>query len=410
MWPWIKRWRDWAMHELWPSHRSGTKPQALKYCYEKAGLVVEGQPIPWNADAVLIEGWVRLPAGVQRSKSDFMLRLVGQVGEYPAADFRKHQQSDRWQLSFRLGVPAQPVTAEILQRHRPLGQVSLPILTEKEFCRHLSVQMPTLYVRYKEQTVPCQAYVSTQCQGLVATALLVSPTNLVPLLDLGLRLELEDGKEGVVQELPVTLSRAQLLANQALISVVPRKPRRIGSWVVNWRLGQTLLASQPLRAVSRQQFLRSVHVAQARFLVTTAAGAVRLENDLSAQEPLRRVGPCFLVGSREPGLAGLCSLQVRAQVAGAVRPPLLQEQEVLITDAFAPFAPGTLDAADLPQLSSFELRQGGTVLSALLLAPVPPATFTTEGGFKQAQGDFHWTAAAEDQFKDCLGRLLKGQG
>jgi hypothetical protein len=40
MWPWIKRWRDWAMHDLWPLHRSGPQPQALHYSYEQAGLFV----------------------------------------------------------------------------------------------------------------------------------------------------------------------------------------------------------------------------------------------------------------------------------------------------------------------------------------------------------------------------------
>ena len=29
MWPWIKRWRDWAMHDLWNMTRSGPQPQAV---------------------------------------------------------------------------------------------------------------------------------------------------------------------------------------------------------------------------------------------------------------------------------------------------------------------------------------------------------------------------------------------
>ena len=55
MWPWIKRWRDWAMHDLWPLYRIGPQPQALHYSYEKAGLTLHDQPIPWNAEAVLVE-------------------------------------------------------------------------------------------------------------------------------------------------------------------------------------------------------------------------------------------------------------------------------------------------------------------------------------------------------------------
>ena len=61
MWPWIKLWRDWAMHDLWPLYRIGPQPQALHFSYEKAGLIVHDQPIPWNAEAVLVEATLRLP-------------------------------------------------------------------------------------------------------------------------------------------------------------------------------------------------------------------------------------------------------------------------------------------------------------------------------------------------------------
>ena len=77
MWPWIKRWRDWAMHDLWPLHRIGPQPQAMHYSYEKAGLTVDNQPIPWNADAVLVECLLRLSAA-GRKKTDFTLHLPDQ--------------------------------------------------------------------------------------------------------------------------------------------------------------------------------------------------------------------------------------------------------------------------------------------------------------------------------------------
>src|SRR5437764_1400673 len=78
MWPWIKRWRDWAMHDLWPLYRIGPQPQALHFSYEKAGLTLHDQPIPWNAEAVLVEAMVRLPGNTTRRKSDFQLRIPGQ--------------------------------------------------------------------------------------------------------------------------------------------------------------------------------------------------------------------------------------------------------------------------------------------------------------------------------------------
>ena len=141
----------------------------------------------------------------------------------------------------------------------------------------------------------------------------------------------------------------------------------------------------------------------------TAKGDVTLARQLVSTEGTARVGPCFLVSSREQGMAGLCPLQVRAQVAGAVQPPLLVEQDVLITDGPSPFAPGTLDVADLAQVSGFELRLKGRSLGALPLAPAPTAAFTSEGSFKAA-GEFLWSPAAEDQLNERLARLLDGRG
>ena len=52
--PWIKRWRDWAMNDP-PAHPSSAQAQSMHYSYEKAGLVIENQPIPWNAETVIME-------------------------------------------------------------------------------------------------------------------------------------------------------------------------------------------------------------------------------------------------------------------------------------------------------------------------------------------------------------------
>src|SRR5437016_3091742 len=126
MWPWIKRWRDWAMHDLWPMHRIGPQPQALHYSYEKAGLTLNDQPIPWNAEAVLVEALVRLPAAA-RQKSDFQLRLPGPVC-IPVEQLRREDGTERHHLFFRFAPPAQTVAAEVLWRTCPLGQLTLPVL------------------------------------------------------------------------------------------------------------------------------------------------------------------------------------------------------------------------------------------------------------------------------------------
>ena len=94
MWPSIKRWHDWAMDNLWPLYRTGPQPQALHYSYEKAGLVLHDQPIPWNAEAVLVEAQLRLPSAAGRRKADFQLRVPGHE-PVPAARCRRPGRSAR---------------------------------------------------------------------------------------------------------------------------------------------------------------------------------------------------------------------------------------------------------------------------------------------------------------------------
>ena len=67
--------------------------------------------------------------------------------------------------------------------------------------------------------------------------------------------------------------------------------------------------------------------------------------------------------------------------------------------------PGTLDAGDVAQVSAFELRTASGSLGLLPLAPVPTATFTSEGGFR-APADYPWTPSADEEMRDRLDRLL----
>jgi hypothetical protein len=409
MWPWIKRWRDWAMHDLLPLHRTGPQPQALHYSYEKAGLTLGDQPIPWNAEAVLVESLVRVPATSGRRKSDFLLRLPGREPLAPEK-LGREETYDHCRVFFRLQPPTQTTPAELVWRSTVLGRLVLPVLGRDEFVQRLLLQMPTLSVRLGEQTVACQTFVATQCKGLVATAVLASPTSLVPVLDLGLRVEFRSERGGSCYSVPIQLSSSQLRGRQALITVAPRKfPRRIGTWLATWMLDDHPLMTQRIRAISKQHFQRSLRISETRFIMQNPKGEVTLARQLATAEGTTRVGPCFLVSSREQGMAGLCPLQVRAQVAGAVQPPLLVEQEVLITDGPSPFAPGTLDVADLAQVSGFELRLKGKAIGVLPLAPAPTAAFSSEGSFK-APGEFTWSAAAEDQLNERLARLLEGRG
>jgi hypothetical protein len=271
--------------------------------------------------------------------------------------------------------------------------------------------MPTMYVRIGDQSVACQTFVAMQCRGLLASALLSSPTSLVPLLDLGLQVELRSEKAGTVQSVAARLCSSQLAGRQALVTVVPRKfPRRIGTWQATWLVGDQPLASHQIRAISKGSFQRSLRISDTRFAVHRPKLGMTLMRHIPPLDCVDRVGPCFLVSSREPGMAGSCRLQVRAQVPGSVTPPLLMEEDVLITDGPTMFAPGTLHIDDLSQVTGFELRlPKGGALGALSMCPAPTASFTSEGGFKAPQ-DFTWSAAADEELTERLSRLMESRG
>jgi hypothetical protein len=410
MWPWIKRWRDWAMHDLWHMHRSSPQPQALHFSYEKAGLTVNDQPIPWNADVVVVEAAVRLPSPASRRRTDFQLRVPGQEA-LPPANMRPEDTAsgceDRFRLFFHLPPPTQPTVAEVFWKNYTLGQVSLPVLKEDDFVQRLGLQMPTLAVRLGAETVACQTFVSTQCKGILASAVLTSPTSLLPLLDLGLRVEFRSERGPWVQSVPVQLCNSQLKSRQALFTVVPPKfPRRIGSWLATWMVDGRSLASQRIRAISKRHFQRSLRICDTHFLIEKVKGGVSLTRQLPPLEELKRVVPCFLLSSREQGMAALCRLGVHPLTTSGSGQPTALEQELLVTDGPTRFAPGALEAANLAEVTGFELRMKETTLGVLSLSPAPSATFTSEGGFKPPC-EFNWSATAEEELNERLTRLLE---
>src|SRR5262245_35469704 len=129
MWPLIRRWRDWAMHDLWHMHRSRPQPQALHFSYDKAGLTVHDQPIPWNAEVATVEALLRFSNPASRRKADFQLRIAGQ-DPLLADNLRPEETAgpeDRYRVFFRMPPPKVPVVAEVMWRTQLLGQVTLPV-------------------------------------------------------------------------------------------------------------------------------------------------------------------------------------------------------------------------------------------------------------------------------------------
>ncbi len=192
---------------------------------------------------------------------------------------------------------------------------------------------------------------------------------------------------------------------QALVTVVPPKPKRLGTWRITWFLAETPVATHSVRAISEKQFLRSLRVTSTRFVLQTKRGALKVEKYLPDLKGFVRAGPCFVVCSSEEGMVGRCTLQVRTHGKAAGDAPLVQEQDLLLTDGPCPFVPGTLDVGEMGKVKKFELRCGRTVLGCLAPEAVPTATFNQEGGFV-APPTFEWSANAEEQLQGRLGKLL----
>jgi hypothetical protein len=295
----------------------------------------------------------------------------------------------------------------VIWRHHRLGELTLPVVQRAEFLQRLSLQLPTLGVRLGEETVACQTFVSSQCRGIVASAMLSSPTSLAPLLDLDLHVDLRVENASSGTTVPVRLSSSQLKGKQALATASPPKlPRRVATYVASWRIDDLVLATQKIKAISKNQFLRSLRISETRLVVQTAQGEVRLARQMPLPDGLARIGPCFLVSSSEVGMAALCPMRVCAQLESGLHSPVLMEQELLVTDGPAPLVPGTLEVAEVMQMTAFELRAGSRTLGWLPLTPAPVAAFDAEGGFRPPP-EYTWSTAAEEQLQEKLAKLLE---
>lgn len=403
----IKHWLDWAMTDLLHLARPRPSEQAVHTRYEKAGLTLHGPPVPWNADAVVVEVLARLPP-TARNRADFTLRLPGQ--EPVPADAVRPDDEARHRVFFRFPVPGESATAEVLWKHRLLANVPVTVQTADEFLAGLRVANPTVAVRVGPQAVAAQTFIATQCRGLTAAAVLRSTTGLVPLADLGVAVVFRADRGGEPIRVPAPLTGAQLAGKEALVTAAPLKAwRQSGGYSITWEVGNREVLTQRVAAVTGKRFVESLRVSDSRFVAADKAGNVRVTRHPPPAGEAARVGPCFVLASREPGAAGLLTLQVAAISPGAPRPTVTLEQTVLVTDGPTVFAPGLIDVGELGTATGFELRHKSRVLGVLSVSPVPTAVFNGEGAFRPPP-DFAWSNAAEDELTERLGKLMGGSG
>jgi hypothetical protein len=300
-----------------------------------------------------------------------------------------------------------PTVVELQWRGTSVSQVVLPSLSAAEFVEQLRVESPTVFARLGDTSVACQTIVAKQCRGLVASALLTSPTSLVPLLDLDLVVEFAEEKAFYVERAPLHLTGTQLTSRQALVSVLlPHRPHRLGHWSIGWLLNEEGLARNELRVVGQRTFRKSLHVVDSRYVVQEKGGPAVLVRGLPALGPDSRLGPCFLLASREPAMAARGEVELRIHFKTPGKPPQKYSHEVLISDGPCLFLPGTLGPRELEDVSAFELLSRGQPLGFLSTRPAPAAQFTSEGGFR-APEEYAWSSAADEELTDRLGKLME---
>jgi hypothetical protein len=357
------------------------------------------------AEFVTVEVQLSLPLSL-RKKVDFALRLP--EGALVPAEALRPEVGDRYRVVFRFPVPPGSVAAELLWKNRVIAPLAIPVMTPELFLASLEAANPTLTLRLGGQGIAASAYVSRECHGLIASAVLRSRFTLAAASELALSVEFRNERTGKVFAVPVPLGAAQRAATETVVTAAcPKVPRRVGVWSVIWRVGKEELARRRVEILSARRFEETVRVLDTRFAVSDKAGTVRVVRQPPPANGADNLGPCFLIASCETGFVGLCRLSFYAISTGDQTPSLLTSHDVLVTDAPTLFAPGMLAMTDLARVGGFELRLNGRLIGTASLSPVPPAVLTAEGGFKPPP-DFTWSAAAEDELLDRLRRLGNG--
>ncbi len=352
MWPWLKRWRDWAISELWPMYRIRPQPQALHFSYEKAGLVASGPADPVERGGCRHRG-VAAAAAVDRPAQDRLQPRASpaRTRSSPSNCVCNETRRRLSRLTSASRLRAAATARRVVVPRQVLGRIDLPFLSRDEFLQGLRLQMPTLFVRMGE------------AHGCLRNV----RGHAVPRLAGRRRVDQPDE--------PGTAARSGLAGR------VPRRTRgaparayRPDCAVPNSAAGRLLVTVVLQAAAAADRHLEGDVAARRSGPVRAAEGARHLAEPLppiaagirhalrgagqarrsaasvpanaAGRSDARGCGPCFLVSSGEKGMAGICRFQAAAQVHGRPhrRPPM--EQEVLITDGPTMVAPGTFAVAE----------------------------------------------------------------
>src|SRR5215210_2323142 len=123
-----------------------TSHSGLHVRYEKAGLILDSLPIPWNADAVIVEAIVRLPSTIPCTKEQFTLQFSNGAPTAWAEVLRQESKKAPVRVYFRMPVPDQTCSVQVFWREHSLGQVDLPILASATFEQGFALEWPSIHV------------------------------------------------------------------------------------------------------------------------------------------------------------------------------------------------------------------------------------------------------------------------
>jgi hypothetical protein len=380
-------------------------PQVLRqwHSYEKAGLRVSDEAIPWNADTVLVEalvGW----SGNPLSRIDFELRIPDEVPL--TATSLEERGGGLYHVLFRPATSRGTRAGMLYWRCRPLAKVELPYLSRERFLDGLQIDVPTFFARFQESCVACRSVVEGQSCDLLASSLLRSPTSLLPLVDFGLCLEFAGPVSNRSPRVPLRLAGAELLGRQAvLMSPLPVRLGAAGCWSVSWTLGGRTLARRDLRVIAREAFLESIYVPSGWSWPAVASPAITTSDEAALSDLRTRQRFYVHVASRELGVAARCPIEVRLRYEFQEQELGLEQQDVLVTDVPSPCVAVSGNIAELRDLRAIELFSQGRFLGSVPWEPAQSATFNAEGGFLTL-GSRSWTPFDEIKLEERLGRLM----
>jgi len=399
----------WLSLKRWPARITGLlggpQVQQTRFGYEKTGLTVWHEPIPWNAESVLVEVPIQFPHGCDY-RNDFRLELPEQALSLSAARDGM-RTGEIGSLRFRLPVQKQTTQVQLYWRSLALDQVELPLLTQGRFLQNVRLRQPTVFAHVEGHHLACQTAVVGNSVGLTASGVLASPTSLLPAMDLPVTVELTDQFTSQSLSVPIRLTGSQLTAREALLSCpFPDGLLQEGLKTVQWTLAGRPLAHRVVRLICEQAFQQSLYLAGSYLLYRGPSGAVNTSCAWPPREEEGRLEPCFLLASREPGLVASCPLWLRIHYKEPERRPCVLERHVILTGSPVPCTASMFGTDDFEQVAAFELLSKEGSLGTISLYPRPVATFTSEGGFLPPD-EYPWTLADEEELASHLSRLME---